>query len=99
LADLYAGPDDPALTRDEEALAQAEAFARRYRGRVAARTLSPAELAEAVTQIEAMSERLRKVGTYASLLFSADMSVPRRHALCQATQGGHRAAATSDVFS
>jgi oligoendopeptidase F len=87
LADLYAGPDDPALTRDvEETLAQGEAFARRYRGRVGAGTLSPAELAEAVAQIEAMSERLRKVGTYASLLFSADMSVPRHGALYQASQ-------------
>jgi oligoendopeptidase F len=87
LADLYAGPDDPALTRDvAETLAQADAFQRRYRGRVATGTLSPAELAEAVAQLEAMSERLRKVGTYASLLFSADMSVARHGALYQKSQ-------------
>jgi oligoendopeptidase F len=87
LADLYAGPDDPALTRDvRETLDQAEAFQRRYRGRVAGGALSPAELAGAVAEIEAMTERLRKVGTYASLLFSADMSVPRHGALYQASQ-------------
>lgn len=87
LADLYAGPDDPGLTREvTETLAQADAFERRYRGRVAPGTLSPAELAEAVEQLEAMNERLRKIGTYASLLFAADMSVPRHGALYQASQ-------------
>ncbi|MEW6684317.1 MAG: M3 family oligoendopeptidase [Nitrospirota bacterium] len=87
LTDLYAGPEDPAITRDaQDALAQAEAFERRYRGRLAAGAVTPAELAEALGQIEAMTERLRKVATYASLLFSADMTDPRHGALFQASQ-------------
>lgn len=87
LAELYAGPDDPALARDVgDALAQAEAFERRYRGRVATGALTPAELGKALAELEAVTERMRKVGTYASLLFSADMSHPRHGALYQSSQ-------------
>lgn len=87
LADLYSGPKDPSLARDVgQVLAQAEAFERRYRGRLAGGALSAPELAEAVAEIDAMTERMRKVGTYASLLFSADMSDPSHGALYQYSQ-------------
>jgi oligoendopeptidase F len=87
LADLYSGPKDPSLARDVgDALTQAEAFEHRYRGRLGDGTLSAGELAEAVAEVEAMTERIRKVGTYASLLFSADMGDSRHGALYQYAQ-------------
>lgn len=87
LTDLYAGLDDPALQHDvQETLDHALDFENRYRGRIAAGILSPAELAEAVAALERMYERIRKVGSYASLLFSADMTNPRHGALYQSSQ-------------
>ena len=71
LADLYAGPDSPAVTAEADtAEAEARAFAARYTGRVAA--LSGAELAEAIATYEGIEERLGKLGSYAQLLFAAD---------------------------
>jgi oligoendopeptidase F len=87
LTDLYAGPDDPALLRDvQDALEGARGFETRYRGRVAGGWLSAAELAEAVAALEGLSERIRKVLSYASLLFAADTGDPRRGALYQSTR-------------
>ena len=87
LTDLYAGPDDPALSRDvQDALEGARGFETRYRGRIAKGWLSAAELAEAVAGLEVLSERIRKVLSYASLLFAADTGDPRRGALYQSTR-------------
>jgi oligoendopeptidase F len=84
LADLYAAPDDPVLQADaRDALARAAAFEARYRGRIVSDVLSPAELAEAVQTLEALTERMRKVQAYASLVFAADTSDPRHGALYQ----------------
>jgi oligoendopeptidase F len=87
LNDLYAGPDDPALQRDmKETLDRAVEFENRYRGRIASGALSAAEFADAVALIEAMYERIRKVVSYASLVFSADTSQPRHGALYQSAR-------------
>jgi oligoendopeptidase F len=82
LSDLYGGPDDPAIDADlDRALAGAEDFARRNRGRVA--SLDAAALAGAVTELENLSEPVVRAASYAELLFAADTSVPRHGALLQ----------------
>jgi oligoendopeptidase F len=71
LSPLYGGPDDPRLAGDVDAArAAAEAFAGRFRGRVA--SLDGATLAEAVTAYETIDVQARRPGFYAHLLFAAD---------------------------
>jgi oligoendopeptidase F len=85
LSDLYAGPDDPALEADlANAREAANAFAARYRGRIA--SLSAEELAAAVDALEALDEPLARARAYSGLLFAADTSVPRHGALLQHVQ-------------
>ncbi len=85
LSDLYAGPDDPRLESDlAGALAAAQAFAGRHRGRVA--TLDAAGLAAALDELEAFEEPAHRAGAYAQLLFAADTATPRHGALLQHVQ-------------
>ncbi len=85
LGDLYASPSDPRLEADlDSALAAAQRFEQRYRGRVAA--LSAAELAEALDALEALQTPVARAGSYAGLLFAADTSEPRHGALLQRVQ-------------
>ena len=85
LGDLYADPQDPAIGRDQAlALETAQAFAERYRGRVAA--LSPEELAEAVESLEGISAKGYRALIFAHLRFAADTADPTRGALLQATR-------------
>jgi len=82
LGDLYAGVDDPAIDRDlDDALARAERFGERHRGRVGERTAP--ELAAALDELEAISERVARAGAFAGLLFAGDTSDPRHGALLQ----------------
>ncbi len=77
LGDLYAGPDDPALTRDlETARAGAAAFAERYEGKLG--NLSGDALAEAVAAYETLETRLGRVMSYAGLRYHQDTSDPAR---------------------
>ncbi|MBA2384054.1 MAG: oligoendopeptidase F, partial [Actinobacteria bacterium] len=51
LADLFEGPDDPRIDAElERALADAQAFRERYRGKL--HGLSAAELRDAVAEVE-----------------------------------------------
>ncbi len=82
LSIFYASPDDPALQRDMDAvMEQAEAFADRYRGRVA--QLSAGEMLEAIQMLEQLYDRSGRIGNYASLLYSTDTSSPEYGALIQ----------------
>jgi oligoendopeptidase F len=82
LSDLYAGPDDPALERDlAAALAAAQAFAERFRGRVS--ELDAAGLAAALDELEHLEEPAQRAASYAQLLFAADTATPRHGALLQ----------------
>jgi oligoendopeptidase F len=82
LSDLYAGTDDPAINRDlAEAQALAERYAERYRGRVA--SLSAAELAEALTEAEKLTEQVGRVSTFASLQWNTDTTNAAYGALLQ----------------
>jgi oligoendopeptidase F len=85
LSDLYAGPDDPRLDADlADALEAARGFAAGRRGRVA--VLEAAELAEAIDELEAIEEPVRRVQAFAGLLFASDTSRPRHGALLQSVQ-------------
>ena len=85
LADLYTGPDDPALEADLGAAdADARAFQQSFAGKLAG--LDGAELGAAVQAYEAILERAFKVISYAQLLHAADTADPeiaRFHQSCQ----------------
>lgn len=73
LADLYAGPDAPEIERDlKVAAAKAGEFHKRYQGKLAG--LSGADFLEAILAYEAIAEILGRLGSYAQLLYSGDMS-------------------------
>ena len=80
LSHLYEAPARTALDRDlAAALAAANAFAARYRGRVA--QLAAHELAAAGDAYEAALEPAARAGSYASLQFAADTAAPGNGAL------------------
>ena len=64
-----------------EARDRAEAFAERYRGRVA--ELDGRELAEAMRELGEISDLAGRAGSYAGLAFSLDTADPERGALLQ----------------
>lgn len=71
LSFLFAGVDDPKIEQTwTEVLSRADAFAAKYRGKVA--SLSPAELASAVREIEWIAQESAKPGSYAQLIFTTD---------------------------
>jgi len=73
LADLYPGPDSAELKRDFDAIAaRAKDFAEAYKGRLA--DLDGAALGGAIAEYEAVEEALGRIGSYAQLLYSGDMS-------------------------
>src|SRR5262249_40925434 len=85
LSDLYAGPDDPRIEADlAGAIAAAQTFAERHRGRVA--SLDAGAFAAAVGELEALQEPASRAAVYASLLFAGDTTAPRNGALLQRVQ-------------
>lgn len=82
LSVFYASPDDPAIQRDlTEVQAAAERFAERYRGRVG--SLSAAELAEALQELESIYEKMGRLSAYSSLHWTTNTADPVRGALMQ----------------
>src|SRR5881394_1454203 len=85
LADLYTGPDDPQLERDlVAAVDNARSFHERYAGRIAG--LEPAELANAVDELERILVLLEKPTSFAHLRFDADSSDEARGRLLERAQ-------------
>src|SRR5919106_4710940 len=82
LADLYDGPDSKKLKADLETSDRAaEAMQERYAGKLAALLdggKGGAELAQAVREFEALNDVLGRIVSYASLLYAADTSDPKR---------------------
>ena len=77
LADLYSSPTGTDLDADlKRADADAAAFAKDYEGKVAG--LDGKALGEAIARYEAMSDRMGRVGSYASLFYAQDMADPER---------------------
>jgi oligoendopeptidase F len=82
LADLYEGPDAPKLKSDLETSERAaDAMQERYAGKLS--TLlnggkGGAQLAQAVREFEALNDIMGRIVSYASLLYAADTSDPKR---------------------
>jgi|SRR5215218_4066152 len=80
----------------DEAQVLADAFAERYRGRVA--QLDAAETATAMRELEQLSDRVGRAGSYAALDFSVDTQDPERGALMQVAQERGAAIQTALLF-
>jgi oligoendopeptidase F len=77
LADLYDAPDAPQFKADlDRGEGEARAFATRYRGKLA--SLSGQELAQALSEYEALSDLLGRTGSYAQLYYVGDTTDPAR---------------------
>lgn len=82
LSDLYDSPEDPRIAADQTALTeQADAFATRYKGRVA--ELDPQGLAALLADYESLTDGLGRLGSYAYLLWSTDTGNPVNGRLLQ----------------
>ena len=91
LGDLFAGVDDPAWGAAVDAsLAEAAAFAERYRGTIAVAGGPAAEhLRATLVEFEAIQDRAVRVGTFARLMHAADSRDPRvRELVARADQFG-----------
>ena len=87
LSDLFASPDDPKIdTTLTQARESALSFAQTYQGKIDCPDLTPARLASAIREYEALWQEAGKPGTYARLRFSADTSDPARGALMSRVQ-------------
>ncbi|RMF78265.1 MAG: M3 family oligoendopeptidase [Chloroflexi bacterium] len=82
LSVLYSGVDDAAIQADMDAIAaDVQAYVAQYRGRVA--ELTADELFAAIAAVEALYDRLGRIGAFAQLLFSEDTNNPQYGALVQ----------------
>jgi oligoendopeptidase F len=82
LTDLYQGPESPKLKADLETSERAaDAMQERYAGKLAALLdggKGGTPLAQAVREFEALNDMLGRIVSYASLLYAADTSDPKR---------------------
>ena len=85
LSHLFASPKDAKIEADlETAQGDADAFAQRYRGKLA--EIDAAQLADAIDTLEKINERAARPAVYSQLLFAADTSAPAHGALMQRVQ-------------
>lgn len=102
LSHLYPGVGSPELKSDlERALAEAQALAERYRGKLADLAAQPdgsETLAEAVQRYEGLSDLLGRIGAYAGLVYSGDTTDPQRAKFYGDTQDKVNAAITELLF-
>ena len=83
LADLYSAPDGADLGRDFETVERRIAAFESHRGKVSA--LNGADFGKAIAEYEAINETLNKIGSYAQLYQSGDVSDPKRGRFYQDT--------------
>ena len=80
LTDLYAGPDDPALSADLKSLADdARAFEADYKGKLGDALAAPdggKALTAALKRYEALEDRSGRIASYAGLLYATDTTNP-----------------------
>jgi oligoendopeptidase F len=102
LTHLYPGTESPEFTGDlERGLAEAQALASRYRGKLAELAAAPdgsEALAVAVKSYEGLSDRLGRIGAYAGLVYSGDTTDPQRAKFYGDTQDKLNAAITELLF-
>ena len=90
------GGPDRALEQLDRAQEQATAFAERYRGKLP--ELGAAELAEAMRELESISDLAGRAGTYASLAFAVDTLSPEVGSLMQQVRERAAALQTTLLF-
>ncbi len=84
LSALFSSSDDPKIEASwKEAHTRADAFAAQYRGKINSDSLTAPVLAEALTEMEAITVLIVKPITYANLVFAADVSKPEHGAFMQ----------------
>jgi oligoendopeptidase F len=102
LTHLYPAPDSVELQTDlAAALSRSQAFARRYRGKLADIVAGPeasARLAEAVRDYEALDDLLGRIMSYAGLVYSGDTTDPVRAKFYGDTQERMTTASTELLF-
>jgi oligoendopeptidase F len=81
---VQGGGPERVLAQLDQAQERADVFAERHRGKVA--ELDAPALAEAMRELEAISDLAGRAGTYASLAFSVDTVTPEVGALMQRVQ-------------
>jgi oligoendopeptidase F len=88
LFDLYAGVDDSCIAADlDAALHRARAFEARYRGKIGTPAGPTADfLAEALRELEGLSEQMDRPAIYANLVHAAKTDEPRHGALLSRTR-------------
>jgi oligoendopeptidase F len=85
LSDLYASPDDPRIEADmQEVDRRAQAFEKKYRGKVA--SLDVEGLLEAMQELEVIYTTLSKLGSYAGINWTTDTQNPVLGKLLARTQ-------------
>jgi oligoendopeptidase F len=85
-----------AISRLEQASTQAQAFAKRYAGKVP--QLDGSSLAQAMHELAAIQELVARAATYAALRFSTDTADPANGALLQQIQERETAIETTLIF-
>jgi oligoendopeptidase F len=80
LNDLYPGIDSPALKRDlEQADADCLAFEQDFKGKLAQMAAGQgAPLADALKRFEALDDKIGRIGSYATLIYSGNSTDPAR---------------------
>ena len=90
LSDLFSGIDDPRIESSwTEAMSRADAFEKKYRGRIDSPDLEPATLLHALLELEALLNEAGKPAQFAELIFSADTSKPEHGAFLQKQMEKH----------
>lgn len=85
LSDFYSGISAPELTKDFSKLEKlCASFAKKYEGKVA--KLSGDEFANAIAEYEIIQELFGKIGSFASLVFAKNMSIPENAQFYQNAQ-------------
>lgn len=75
LTDFYAGPDAPEVESDlNDADQAAKIFETTYRGKLG--NLDSADFLDAIVEYESLVQKMRKVGSYAQLVYAVDASNP-----------------------
>ena len=85
LSNLFSGIDDPKIEETwQQARADTDRFAENYRGKIDSESLDATILANAIRDIEALSQLLAKPLSFANLMFSTDAGDPKVGAFMQA---------------
>ncbi len=87
LGDLYKGISDVRVEKDFKKIsARADKFEKKYRGKIKSPSLTAGKLAEAVGELERLSEGIGKILSFAYLLFAADTRDPKTGAFRSSMQ-------------